>query len=168
MTTYESARTYFRSQRKRENRKNHSKEDLEKARRRQRLHNKLHRRKAALEASTTYREEDKKEVLEALELELMSLEESESNSTSDCDFEQQGPREQVEKRKRGKAMTTRPIPWRSEQATSIFTSLDRKYGRRQTEQAKRMTLPRHEGAPSKRQRPDKNMPGWAITSDNEF
>ena len=32
----------------------------------------------------------------------------------------------------------------------------------------RLTDGRHEGAPSKRQRPDKNMPGWAITSDHEF
>ena len=65
-------------------------------------------------------------------------------------------------------MITRPIPRRSEQATSIFTSLDRKYGRRQPEQAKKMTLLRHEDAPSKRQRPDINMPGWAITGDHEF
>ena len=123
-----------------------------------------------MEASKTYKDEDKKEVLEALELELMSSEESQFNSTNDCESEQQEPREQlqVERRKREKAMTTRPIFWRSEQATSIFTSLDRKYGRRQTEQVKRMTLPRHEGAPSKRQRPDKNMPSCAITSDNKF
>ena len=52
----------------------------------------------------------RKKVLEDVELDLMSSKESQSNRTSDCDSEQYGPREQVDRRKREKGMTTRPIP----------------------------------------------------------
>lgn len=103
--------------------------------------------------STTMTEDLKTKTTEILKVDYMSSEDSDSISSGDelATAEARRPRK----------LLCRPLPWRSEEATAVLRSLDRKYGRRQTAQGRQMTAERVEGARSERPRPD-DMPEWAI------
>ncbi len=52
-----------------------------------------------------------------------------------------------------KAITNKPLPWRSDKVTEFFHRLDEVHKRRTSQRSKDMTLPKCEGTPSDRPKP---------------
>jgi len=102
---------------------------------------KLNARKAALSESTVIADKDKKKLKECLAADLMSSEESEEDGS----------------------FIVHPLPWRSEKATGVFHSLDKKHDRRKTKRSKVMTFQRKKGHMSDRPIPLKGLvPDWTV------
>ena len=91
--------------------------------------------------------------MKILSLDFMSSEESGSESGSGAEMTT-----------RAKIFVTKPVPWRSPEASSIMDSLDRKITRRWSDRAKEMCRTRRTGLPSVRPMPDDLPPEvlWAV------
>ena len=102
--------------------------------------------------------EDKGKAMGAMVVGLMSSEEScgEAGSSDESGSELGG----TIIRNRLK-LITRPLTWRSAEASNLMMSLERKFQRRQTEKARRMMADRTDGPSSERSKPD-NIPEWAV------
>lgn len=64
-----------------------------------------------------------------------------------------------------KIFLTKPVPWRSPEASTIMDSLDRKIARRRSDRAKEMCRTRRTGLPSTRLMPDdlpSDVSSWAV------
>ena len=103
---------------------------------------KLNARKAALRKTRAIPDTEKPTWMECLVPELMSSEESEDDGS----------------------FTIRPLPWRSEKATSFLLGMDHKHQKRQSRKSLVMTFQRNEGTlPSDRPKPiDGSVPAWAV------
>ena len=101
--------------------------------------------------------EDKGKAMGAMVVGLISSEEScgEAGSSEESGSELGGTiRDRLK-------LITRPLTWRSAEASNLMMSLERKFQRRQTEKARRMMADRTDGPPSERSKPD-NIPEWAV------
>ena len=117
----------------------------------------MQRRKTAISQSTTLSREDKGKAMGAMVVGLMSSEEScgEAGSSDESGSELGGT---IRNRLK---LITRPLTWRSAEASNLMMSLERKFQRRQTEKARRMMADRTDGPPSERSKPD-NIPEWTV------
>lgn len=105
--------------------------------------------------------EQKEKCQTLMTIHLMSSENSGSQASSGSDREAStaGHDQGAAVRK----LVRHPLPWRSEEASQVLASLDRKYARKQTDKGKMMTLPRVTGSPSTRKLPsDHDIPEWAM------
>ena len=90
-------------------------------------------------------EESKKKWLPCFQAELMSSEEScGEDESEDGQF------------------VIRPLVWRSEKVTTLFTTLDEKYHKHQSIRSKKMSFTRKDGLPSDRLQPTVSgkFPDW--------
>jgi len=60
-----------------------------------------------------------------------------------------------------KVLCRRPLTWRSENLTSLFSRLDRKYERRLSQRSESMMIKRRDGPPPERKAPD-DAPQFAL------
>ena len=114
---------------------------------------KLQRRLKALNNSTTLSEELKKKARTIMKTEYMSSEQSQDSSDTETEEGLAG--------NTSRKLLYRQLRWRSEEATDIMRSLDRKYARRQTPQGRQMTMERVEAGKSDRAQPQ-DIPDWAL------
>ena len=89
-------------------------------------------------------EEQKKSWSTALTVDMMSSEESESDSEA--------------------AIVVRPLPWRSRKVESLFDSMDKKHYKNARKRSQKMSFSRRVGDPSDRPRPNGNYPNWMFTT----
>lgn len=87
----------------------------------------------------------------------MSSEHSVSEDNTHGEEESSGD-EDVPKRK---VLCRRPLTWRSENLTSLFSRLDCKYKRRLSQRSESMMIKRRDGPPSERKTPD-DAPQFAL------
>ncbi len=99
----------------------------------------MNARKAALQKTTAIPEKDKPNWTQCLVPEVMSSEDSEDDGS----------------------FTVRPLPWRTEKATSFLLSLDHKRDKRRSRRSKIMTFERAIGSISERPQP-RSVPAWVV------
>ncbi len=105
---------------------------------------KLARRKAAFAKTTSLTEEQKKNYSGCLVTEFMSSEESDGDTESS-------------------SFIVRPLPWRHDRVSRLFSGLDKKFAKSQTKRSKRMSYSRVEGQSSTRPCPEVNdIPEWML------
>ena len=102
---------------------------------------------AALKASTSLSIEEKTKYSDLMRIEYMSSEESDEETGANV-----------------RMFVTRPLPWRSQEATAVIESLDRKSHRRRSSRALEMVVKRKTGMPSSRGKPE--GPEWAMHDTN--
>lgn len=61
-----------------------------------------------------------------------------------------------------KVLCRRPLQWRSMELNSLFSRLDRKSARKQSERSASMTIDRKDGPPSTREAPE-DAPAFALS-----
>ena len=105
--------------------------------------------------STAITAEEKNEAMKILTVDFMSSEET-GQESAESDNERAPP---------VTIFKIHPLPWRSDRANSIMTTMDRKAKRRSSDRAKEMCRKRCNGDPSTRQ-PPSSAPAWAVKELN--
>ena len=113
----------------------------------------------ALSQSTSIAVEEKKKYLPCLSsVDYISSEHSMSEDNSAVGSSSSGD-EEAPKRK---VLCRRPLHWRSRELDSLFSRLDRKSARKQSQRSASMTIERKDGPPSTREAPE-DAPAFALS-----
>ena len=113
----------------------------------------------ALSQSTSIAVEEKKKYLPCLSsVDYISSEHSMSEDNSAVGSSSSGD-EEAPKRK---VLCRRPLQWRSRELDSLFSRLDRKSARKQSQRSASMTIERKDGPPSTREAPE-DAPAFALS-----
>lgn len=117
------------------------------------------RRRKALSQSTSIGVEEKKKYLPCLSsVDYISSEHSMSEDNSaggnSSSEDEAAPKKKV--------LCRRPLQWRSMELNSLFSRLDRKSTRKQSQRSASMTIQRKDGPPSTREAPE-DAPAFALS-----
>ena len=113
-----------------------------------------------LNRSLTWPEANKEEFRKGMQLNCMSPEVSEEESTS-RDSDDSSDQDDSASSSKKKVMKVCPLSWRSDKFMSLLQSLDRKYQRKISDRARSMTIERRDGDTVVQEAPA-DIPGWMV------
>lgn len=116
------------------------------------------KRVKALAQSSSISNEEKRDFEQFMSVDYMSSEHSVSEDNTHGEEDQSSGDEDGPRRK---VLCRRPLTWRSENLTSLFSRLDRKYKKRLSQRSESMMIKRRDGPPSERKAPD-DAPQFAL------
>ena len=116
------------------------------------------KRVEALAQSSSISNEEKRGFEQFMSVDYMSSEHSVSEDNTHGEEDSSSGDEDAPKRK---VLCRRPLAWRSENLTNLFSRLDRNCKRRLSQRSESMTIKRRDGPPSERKAPD-DAPQFAL------